>query len=53
MNSYTVELTNGIELIVSADNPTEAIETAKEHAAQDGCEVTGAEPILLDCSISF
>lgn len=53
MNNYTVELTNNIELIVSANSIEAAKVQANKEAAEMKQELLGAEPVLLDCSISF
>ena len=52
MNTYTVELTSGIELLVSGNNQQDAVQNAKTEAAVMGQQVVGSAE-LLDCSISF
>ena len=52
MNTYTVELTNGIEVIVSGNSAQDAVQNATTEAAAMGKQVVGSAE-LLDCSISF
>jgi hypothetical protein len=54
MNTYTVELTSGIEIIVKGNNTQEALQDAKLQATEINQSVLGDGNIQkLDCSISF
>jgi hypothetical protein len=54
MNTYTVELTSGIEIIAKGNNEAEALLDAKTQAAEINKIVLGDGNIQkLDCSISF
>lgn len=52
MNTYSVELTSGIELLVSGNSAQDAVQNATTEAATMGQQVVGSAE-LLDCSISF
>jgi hypothetical protein len=52
MNTYSVELTSGIELIVAGNSAQDAVQNATTEAATMGQQVVGSAE-LLDCSISF